>query len=286
MDLQTPRLPRTAIRALLIPTCLALAAVLSGCASTVRDTWFAAAGAGERSSVALYARSLSDPPVELESAGPLAVDITSFGGSIEVIGNPKRSTVLIQVVRRGTHGSGRGEESRFALDDIKVSAVIGQGDLGQALIVRAETTEAETWFLHADLRIEVPEIEGLRVHNGHGPVRIRNAAGKIDITTHRGSILLASDHPLQDGIQMSTDSGDIDCRLPAGTAGSLDLMAHRGTISPRIRRGQLVVQQGTTNDRFVGVLNGGDQPVVLRTVDGTIRFAVVDTPLAHGRIFR
>ena len=262
-------------------------ALAGGCASAVRNTWFAVADAGERASVSLYTRTLSDPPIELDIIpGPLSVEVTSFGGSIEVVANPKRTTVLVEIVRRGTHGKGRGEDSRFVLDDIRVSAVIGQGELGQALIVRAETTDPEPWFLRADMRIEVPEINGLLVRNGKGAIKLRDAGGRIDVATQQGSILFASIHPLREGVMMITSDGNIDFRVRDNSAGMLDLVAHRGTVSPRIRRGQLIVQQGTTDERFVGVLNGGDQPMVLRTTDGVIRFAVVDSPSAHGRFIR
>jgi hypothetical protein len=79
-------------------------------------------------------------------------------------------------------------------------------------------------------------------------------------------------------------NGDIDYRVSGGSTGMFDAQTVNGRATTLIRYGEVRTVPPTREDALRVMLNSGDNPIVLRTVNGDIRIAVVDHPEHVGTV--
>lgn len=244
----------TAIRLLLL---LTGAAVASGC--SIRAT-------------------PDQQPLELD--GPVSVHVESFAGDVTIqsVDGPAHVTVDGEAL----HAFNRRTDAVTALDTIQWTTSIEHDERGPKLVVRVTADDDEAHLLRAHVTIELPIVDGAYVRTRRGDVSIDELSGPVDVRTSDGSIELLSDQALRDPISLFTNDGDINVRIAPGSSGDLDLHAEHGTSHVRIKTGQMVVRGHSSEELFNGVLNDGTNPIVIRTVDGTIRFVVKPNPKQHG----
>lgn len=260
---------------------LALALALPGC-GTIK-TMFASIGqAVEQGSESLSTRRYNDDPITFSASGPLAVDVDSFGGDVTIRADPQRKDGMISLTRRATHGYGRKAEADIALADIDFHWEIAPGDPGPILKVSTSTANPEPYFLRADITIDLPEIEGVRVHTNNGDVLAEGVSGAVDILTSDGEVRLMTPRAMVRPVTIVNNSGDIDYRIRAESTGRFDCEVVRGKVIAYAEYGNLIVHEGTDANTLVATLNDGKNPIVLRAVDGTIRIAVVAAPTEVG----
>lgn len=259
--------------------CLALLTVLAfavGCANQPLAT--------ERTPVSgLFHPRSSDHAIGLNVAGPVEIDVESFGGDVFVTADPRRSDARVRVVRRAVHGAKRHGEARGSLDEIDYTAEVIPGRMGQRIEVRTMTRHKEPHFQRADVHIDVPEVDGVVVRTRNGRVRLRGVQGEVDVETTNGDVRVVSNLPLTKPITIYNDGGNIDLRVRGESAGMIDAHTVGGRVTHRIRYGRCIVGPGTTYNRINARFNDGDNPIVLRTVNGDIRIASVSEPERFGR---
>lgn len=251
---------------------LCLGGGLDGCAGSVRysrsslnpNTW------------ANWAEA--DEPILLDVAGPVGIDIDTFAGEVIIQGNPKLTQAKVTVVREGVHGYGRRDEAEASLKDIHYTAEVVAGGLGQVLQVRATTTNAERHFQRAHVQVEMPDIDGVRVRTTNGRVWVCTVRGRVDIATTEGNVRVMTNLPMNDPITIVNRNGDIDLRMRAESQGKIDAQTVNGRAYGFARYGKLVVGPDTRDDTLHATLNGGANPITLRTVNGDIEVAVVHNP--------
>ncbi len=228
-------------------------------------------------------RVVSMPTVALDLAGPVAVDLESFGGQVIVKASPDITNPRVKVELETTHGFMRHDEGIRSLLEIDYSVDVVGGSLGQTLRIRASTRHAEPHFQRVNFKIEVPEVQGLRIHTSNGKVEAFGVAGAIDIRTSDGNVRLATPLPLREPVSIVDNQGTIEMRVRGESAGELDLQTVGGRVFPWLRYGETIVHPGTSDVAFLATWNEGNNPIVLRAVDGDIRFVVVPDPLGMGQ---
>ena len=229
---------------------------------------------------------VDDGVIQLRSRGMVDVVVDSVGGDVEVIGNPNVEMTTVEVVRQANHGYLRGTEPYEALGLIDWSADLtpGPGPV-ETLSVKTVYTGPEVWFIRTHIRIETPDLDRVRVRTKRGSVTVRNNTGPVDIQTSEGDALVATAHPLRDANKIIVYEGDVDYRVPGGSTGDFDVQVIDGQIKTRIIAGQWRFSETHTEGEMIqGVLNGGQNPVIIRTTDGDIRISVVSNPLGYGPI--
>lgn len=226
---------------------------------------------------------IHDDPIIVDVTGPMEVDVESFNGDVVVEVNDELDHGIVTFTREATHGYGRTEEAARSLADISASMDITGGELGQVLMVRTSTEHAEPHFQRVKVKIELPEVEGLRVRTRNGGVRAVGISGPIDIETDDGDVRVMTYFAIDDPVTIVNHSGDIDLRIRGESMGELDFQALRGRVFSRVKYGRLRVHPGTDHDTFLATFNDGVNPIVLRTADGDVRFAVVADPMAVGQ---
>ena len=226
-------------------------------------------------------QSQEDDPLILNVAGPVAIDVVSFGGDVIITASDKFSEATVTVRREATHGSARKKEAKASLAEIGYSAVVVPGGSGRVLEVRTWTGHPEPHFQRAHLEISVPAATGVTVRTRDGLVEAVDIEGAVDIECAGGDVRVMTNRPMWQAVTVVNDQGDIDYRVRGESTGSLDCVAKNGNVAYRVRQGRLIVNE-VTPDTLRATLNNGKNPIRLRTTGGDIRIAVVHNPTEVG----
>jgi hypothetical protein len=217
----------------------------------------------------------ADDPLTLNIIGPVEVDVESFNGDVFVTADHRRREASVRIIRRAVHGPLRHGEGRGALADVSYSAQIVPGELGPRLEVRTFADHPEPHYLRADVHIDVPAVDGLRVRTTNGRVRARGVEGYVDVMTTRGDVRVLTNLPMRHPVRIINDHGDIDYRVRGESEGLIDAEAIGGRVSYRVRHGRLTIDRGSKHDRLFARFNDGENPITLRTRYGNIHIASV-----------
>ena len=220
-----------------------------------------------------------DDPVVIDVPRPVALDVETFSGNIEITCDPELSQATVSVTREAIHGLMRMEESRESLGEIEYTTRILPGPV---LEVRVWTIHPEPHFQRAHVDIRLPAASAVRVRTNNGRVRVLDFSGAVDIETNKGDVRLITSMPIHEPVRVVNRTGDVDYRVRSGSSGIFDCEAVGGGVAHRVTAGRHSIHKGTDHDTLRSTLNGGGNPVVLRTTDGDIRVAVVEQPAAVG----
>lgn len=210
--------------------------------------------------------------------GRVALDVSTFDGSIEVRGW-ERKEVLVEVVKRG--------RDQAIVDAIEVSAT-QKGDTIRVDVPRPAVGEAVNWGSSpsASLVITAPVESTLVARSGDGSITLKRLTGRIDVRTDDGSI------------RINEVKGDLTARTGDGTIraeefeGAADIETGDGSvgIDGVIRRLRLDTQDGPVQVK----LRAGsamDSDWSLTTGDGSMRVelpegfnAELDATSGDGRV--
>jgi hypothetical protein len=157
--------------------------------------------------------------------------------------------------------------------------------------VRSQETSGDVDIDTGDGSITVEGAKGdIRLRTGDGHIDARNLDGRVDATSGDGHIKLEG---RLDSLSVKTGDGSIDARLLPGSKvnsswsirtgdGSVDIVLpadlqaniDASTNDGHISLGIPVTVEGTfSNSQIHGKMNGGGQPVVIHTGDGSIRLS-------------
>ncbi|MHC4348351.1 MAG: DUF4097 family beta strand repeat-containing protein [Planctomycetota bacterium] len=225
--------------------------------------------------------SQEDDPLILNVAGPVAIDVESFGGDVIITASEKLSEATVTVRREARHGSARKKEAKASLAEIGYSAVVVPGGSGPVLEVRTWTGHPEPYYQRAHLEINVPAATGVTVHTRDGLVEAINIEGAVDIECAAGDVRVMTNRPMWQAVTVVNDQGDIDYRVRGESTGSFECETSDGDVTYRARQGRFIVDMAT-NLTLRATLNGGENPIRLRTSSGDIRVAVVHNPTEVG----
>lgn len=234
------------------------------------------------SASAIFYQKVKDDPVVLDVLGPIEVDVINFAGDVLIDVDPEATTATVTMTRRATHGYGRTDEAEFSLSQINASVGLTGGDLGQRLVVRTWTDHAEPHYQRVDMRITVPETEGVFIETRRGRVQAKNVGGPIEVTNDEGEIRVMTTRAIDDAVTLINHGGDVVFRVRGESQGAIDAAAVRGKVTQFVRYGEVRILPGTTNNRLFAELNDGENPIVLRAADGDVKVAVVSSPTAVG----
>lgn len=247
----------TAIRSTLLAFLGCLSLTAAGCSGLVR---------------------LHEDPEYFTIIGPVAVDVQSFNGDVIITTDEFSDTGSVQVLRTSVHGFGRMKEGEASLPQIRYSAQLIPGESGPKFQVRTHTDHQEPHFQRAHLYITVPETSSVYVRTTNGDVHATGITGPVDIRTTSGDVSVVTNKPMLHAVTLGTDRGDVDYRVRAESTGLIDAETIRGRVINRIRYGQVIIHPATSERRLSAQLNQGQNPVVLRAIDGHIRVVVTHHP--------
>ena len=225
-----------------------------------------------------------DEPLELNTHGPLAIDLENFAGKVEIRADKSFTCTVIEVRRVASHGWGRMTEGHASLEDVRWRASLEPREgSGEVLKVRASTSHPEDHFQRCEFLITVPELDAVKIRTTEGEVRVTGNQGTVDIRPTEADVRVMTPWAMTKPVTIITSEGTIDYRIRGESTGIFDAESHGGLVKQRCEFGHwLALSSENDHDRFLALLNNGKNPVVLRTSDGDIRIAVVPDPTAVG----
>jgi len=223
-------------------------------------------------------------------SGLINVEVRNFAGEVIVRGDrsDRASDAIVIFDRRGTHQGPRGSESDSSLPEIRWTTELvpapGPGE-APTLRITSATDHAEPWFQQLDIEVLVNELGRVDIATQRGKVLVSNNRGPLDITTSKGDVRVISTWPQMRESIIVTRDGDIDYRVRGESALQIDAETVGGQVLTRCDAGRWISTDARNDhDSHHATLNGGVERLVLRTVDGDIRIAVVGSPHEVGSL--
>ncbi len=214
--------------------------------------------------------------VPMQSGGTLT--LKNFSGRVEITGEP-RSDVSIVAIRKAT---------RERLDRIKLDI---QSD-GKSVTIEANKRDAD-WeekdenIVETDFAIKVPQnanldlrvfsspvqINGVsgthKVHGFSSELRLDKTTGPVDAETFSGAIYLAPASWQQgQSVRAKTFSGDIEVRLPAAAAGTVEFDSFSGDVNSDL---PLTLQSKSKRKMRASLNDASGGELTFKTFSGDVR---------------
>ena len=257
--------PTAPARRLSLLFALLVPAWISGCATTV----------AEREIEIPAPASAADGP-----EGP-ALDIENFRGTVEVRVNAQEDDIDVEaevIADADLDEAQRGEVAGA----VSIDAVMEDRGGLPVLVVRS-TSARQAADHRVKLVIEMPACSGVRVRNAGGLVLLVGTAGAMQVDNTDGPIEVRTRHALTDPVALTTTAGGVHCTVPPGSRGEVTMESADGKVAFDGLSGATLSKSSGTAGKFVGTVNGGTNPVLLRTGSGFVRFRVVGNPESYVR---
>lgn len=260
---------------------LALALTLAGCTGDASPESVLLSTAGTSHEAILGWRQQSEEPVRLATQGPIDVDAELFAGDVRIEVDGSLSETVVSMRRVGAHGWGRTDEAMKSLGDIRTIVSFERRDGVDAVVARATTQHPEPHFQRADLLVRTPDLGSVRVRTSRAGVWVSGNRGPVDIETTRGRVRVMTPWRMDQPMTIVTSDETIDLRIRGESRGWFDAQSVNGAVKADVKFGEwLVMDERNDAHSLRAWLNGGTNPIVLRTSNATIHIRVVPQPIS------
>jgi DUF4097 and DUF4098 domain-containing protein YvlB len=155
---------------------------------------------------------------------------------------------------------------------VKASALTGTVDLhtGDGSI-NVDGLKGDIKLRTGDGSIEARGLDGrVNADSGDGHIKLEGRFDTLDIRTGDGSVEARANNGsrMNAGWNVRTGDGSVDMTLPGDLQANIDASTGDGHISLGM---PLTVEGSFSNSQIHGKMNGGGQPLVIHTSDGSIR---------------
>lgn len=219
--------------------------------------------------------------------GPTSVEIHNVRGDVRVIVDPKRTEPRITAsFRYDSFVTRLTRERAFRAAPVAASYEL-RGD-GVLLVVRTDAVRGNLPSLATDLTVRIPACADVTIRTAEGDVEVIGANGTVDIVadTNDGrsvSIVYRTDAAITGRVVIRTNSGNILFNPGDGSSGRFVLTSGSGGAEFDVKAGKVSDVVLSSNARWEGVLNGGENSITLHSDDGTVRVKVRRGPgRSHG----
>lgn len=118
-------------------------------------------------------------------------------------------------------------------------------------------------------RVVVREVSGeMDLESTNGRIEVHDASGRVDASTTNGRIYAQLRSVKGGGMRFSTTNGSVELELPESVAASLEASTTNGSIKTDF---PITISGTFSKNRLSGVINGGGEPLRIRTTNGSIR---------------
>lgn len=232
-------------------------------------------------------KSIEVTGVESTPGQVVAVDVTNFNGNVTIVADETQQTPRVRAKVRAKRGLFRRFATQEQMNAVWIGAELVAQEGGTVLRVLArpdpEVPGSEKVKVH--LRVDVPACNGVLVRNAGGVVEVRHVDGAIQVDNGSagatgGRIDVRTARSLDAPIALTTSEGSVFLQTGPESAGELDVGSDDGRAIVRAHLGDL---NGVlvTNRRWQGVLNGGTNPILLKTGKGDARLLVLENADTH-----
>lgn len=120
-------------------------------------------------------------------------------------------------------------------------------------------------------RVVVERVSGeMNLESTNGRIEVRDGAGRVNASTTNGRIYAELRSVAPGGMRFSTTNGGVEVALPDTVAADLDVSTTNGSIKTDF---PITVSGTFSKNRLSGDLNGGGEPIRIRTTNGSVRIS-------------
>lgn len=204
------------------------------------------------------------------------LDIENPYGSVTVHVDPHAKDIHVKSVRRWMKRGGHGD---YSLEDVSITAETTQPIQGRSIThINVEAPMASD-LVHVAMTVTTPRCDGVRVRSG-GAIMLRGVGGAIQAETAHGHIELRTDDELGDPVALVTQTGDVRLYLSPAATGDLQAEAPSGEVRI-ISSSTPFLNVEASMHSYKGVINRGENKMMVRTEDGDIRVQIMKDPDAY-----
>jgi hypothetical protein len=227
---------------------------------------------------------LTDPAVGGPLIGTPSIDVENVRGIVTIIVDPKTKTPYVggRVYPDPDLTKPIREQ---AADESTFTAEVVAGDAGPVVRVRATPPAEALDTANVEITIHLASCYGVTVRNAGGAVRMEGVAGPITVENGWGGVpggmvIVRTGQTMTEAVTLTTTDGDIYYQIPPTSTGTLDLLSLEGPADLRAEGGRLT-QVRPEYSWYRGILNAGNNPIVLRSGKGMVRVTVLDNAATH-----
>ncbi len=219
-------------------------------------------------------RSVHVSGAALEPGTLAAIDVENRRGSVRVEVVPGLARPVVRAHFADTGKDEPVEDSWLGQDGVWIGANVEERSHHRVLRVLTRRGSEVDPNLHIDLTIQVPECNGVFIRNSGGPVVLVGVGGAIEVDNgfaggRGGDVEIRSNRVLTEPVKVATPEGNIAFQTAGQTAGQLDISSKGGSITVKARSGRMRASVIDT-ETWSGQLNGGENPISLRTGKGSV----------------
>jgi len=212
-------------------------------------------------------------------ASYLGMDVRNELGGVEIRVDPTAERIRVETVKHVPRTVAK-EQRAAVLERIDVYPDLEAPPSRRGVVhltVEGRNGEAPG-ERSADLFVVTPRCDGVRVQAA-GDVLLVGVGGAIEVENERGAVDVRTARPVAEPVALITGAGNVYLQIPPESVAEFDLQAPQGRARFRSMLAPLVAATYTPH-RVIGVLNDGDNPVLLRSGDGDVAVIVIENPEA------
>jgi hypothetical protein len=213
-----------------------------------------------------------------------AVDVRNFHGSVTVVVDPTLERGEPTAVAHAAPPVSAMADSK-ATESVTVTADLVKQEGGRVLKVRTGTTWKDERDVWVDVTVRVPSCAGATVWNRGGPVEIVGVCGAVQVDNgplagSGGRIELRTAQAMTEPVTLVTSEGSITYQVGPNSTGMFTLESGSGRTEflSYAARPENMMTDGRSTTAY---LNGGRNPIVLRSDKGSVRAMVMEEPQAY-----
>ncbi len=215
------------------------------------------------------------------------VEVMNWNGAVSVVADPryKQPEVRSQIRRLSKDGPKEGE-LRSAVTAEAVSGI----ENGRRIIrVRTQPREGVTESQVAmDIVVRVARAQDVRISNSGGSINVAGFDGALTIVNGAegrpgGRVLVRTQTGVTDPVSITTTSGDVIYKSGPGTKGTFELLSSGGSAQFEAQLGVVTeARPDPSGNRYRAVLDGGQNPISIRTDKGIARVEIIENAGTSG----
>lgn len=215
-----------------------------------------------------------------DQAGLVHVVVRNIEGDVRVRGRREDASGPTTVRLRPRATVDTNFAARNELDQVQWDAQMKDGPGGSRVLeLSLRTRDPKAWFLRCDIEIDTPRLGRVDVVTDHGRVLAEDNRGGVQLKSTFGDVRVRTPWPITEPCRIEAKDGDVEWIMRGESSGAFDCECIGGKVHMYARYGHWVAADPRNDhNSLVGRLNGGENPVVIRVLEGSLYIRIVEDP--------
>jgi len=223
-----------------------------------------------------------------EGDGLVHVRVRNFQGDVRVRGKRKDDTGPTTIRLRPSADIDHSYTISRQLEGISWNADMKrQSDGSRLLELTLNIPDPKAWFIRCEIEIDTPSLGRADVVTDHGRVLVEDNRGGVQVKSTFGDVRMRTPWPITEPCRIEAKDGDVEWIVRGESSGAFDCESIGGDVHVYARYGHWVATDPRNDHNSLAArLNSGENPVVIRVLEGGIYIVIVEDPHDTGTFIR